>query len=195
MSTKLALLCTLTCWSGGIAAFSDKNHPRTLRCGWAGLRCGSRDFDFPFIYPFSTLKKKKKKKTKKSVMSALCHELLTWPIDASRGGVARWKDWERWLSARVTVERGVWLDLGWITHARILLSWRKFPAKICCRSEPISWLKGLTSGWEWQEWQLCSDILVKCRRYMDLKGEKTRTESQRHVRRWTRRVKMLWKTA
>ena len=40
-------------------------------------------------------------------MSALCHELLTWPIDASRGGVARWKGWERWLSARVTVERGV----------------------------------------------------------------------------------------
>ena len=24
-------------------------------------------------------------------MSALCHECLTWPIDASRGGVARWK--------------------------------------------------------------------------------------------------------
>ena len=24
----------------------------------------------------------------------------------------------------------MWLDLGWITHARILLSWRKFPAKI-----------------------------------------------------------------
>ena len=40
-------------------------------------------------------------------MSALCHELLTWPIDASRGGVARWKGWERWLSARVTVEKGV----------------------------------------------------------------------------------------
>ena len=77
-------------------AFSDKNRPRTLRCGWAGLRCGSLGFDVPFIYPFSTLKKKKKqKKTKKSVMSALCHELLTWPIDASRGGVARWKGWER----------------------------------------------------------------------------------------------------
>ena len=61
--------------------------------GWAGLRCGSRGFDFPFIYPFSTLKKKKKAKI--SVMSALCHERLTWPIDASRGGVARWKGWER----------------------------------------------------------------------------------------------------
>ena len=24
-------------------------------------------------------------------MSALCHERLTWPIDASRGGVAGWK--------------------------------------------------------------------------------------------------------
>ena len=33
----------------------------------------------------------KKKKAKKSVMSALCHERLTWPIDASRGGVAGWK--------------------------------------------------------------------------------------------------------
>ena len=54
MSTKLALLCTLTCWTGGIAAFSDKKHPRTLKCGWAGLRCGSRGFDVPFIYPFST---------------------------------------------------------------------------------------------------------------------------------------------
>ena len=32
---------------------------------------------------------------------------------------------------------------------------------------------------------------MKCRRYMDLKGEKTRTESQRHVRRWTRRVKIF----
>ena len=71
-------------------AFSDKNHPRTLRCGWAGLRCGSHSFDFPFIYPFSTLKK-----SKKFVMSALCHEHLTWPIDASRGGVARWKGFER----------------------------------------------------------------------------------------------------
>ena len=40
-------------------------------------------------------------------MSALCHKLLTWPMDASRGGVARWKGWERWLSARVTVEKGV----------------------------------------------------------------------------------------
>ena len=30
-----------------------------------------------FIYSF-----------KKSVVSALCHERLTWPIDASRGGVA-----------------------------------------------------------------------------------------------------------
>ena len=40
-------------------------------------------------------------------MSALCHELLTWPMDASRGGVATWKGWERRLGARVTVERGV----------------------------------------------------------------------------------------
>ena len=31
-------------------------------------------------------------------MSALCHELLTWPIDASRGGVARWKGWD-WIWA------------------------------------------------------------------------------------------------
>ena len=31
------------------------------------------------------------KKSKKSVMSALCYE----PIDASRGGIARWKGWER----------------------------------------------------------------------------------------------------
>ena len=101
MSTTLALLCTLTCWPGGIAAFSDKNHPRTLRCGWAGLRCGSRGFDFPFIYPFS------KKKQKKSVMSALCHERLTWPIDASRGDVARWKAGREMASAHITVERGV----------------------------------------------------------------------------------------
>ena len=53
-------------------------------------------------------------------MSALCHERLTWLIDASRGGVARLG--ERWLSAHVMVER-MWLDLGWITHARILLYW------------------------------------------------------------------------
>ena len=32
-------------------------------------------------------------------MSALCHERLTWPIGASRGGVARWKLGEkRWLA-------------------------------------------------------------------------------------------------
>ena len=86
MSTKLVLLRTLTCSPGGIAGFSDKKHPRTLKCGWVGLRCGSRGFNFPFTYPFSTVKK-----AKKSVMSALCHE----PIDASRGGVARWKGWER----------------------------------------------------------------------------------------------------
>ena len=40
-------------------------------------------------------------------MSALCHELLTWPIDTSRGGIAKWKGWERWLSACVTVEKDV----------------------------------------------------------------------------------------
>ena len=40
-------------------------------------------------------------------MSAMCHERLTWPVDASQGGVARWKGWERSLSAHVTVERGV----------------------------------------------------------------------------------------
>ena len=34
---------------------------------------------------------KNQKKRKKSVMSALCHERLTWPIDASRGGIAGWK--------------------------------------------------------------------------------------------------------
>ena len=28
-------------------------------------------------------------------MSGLCHKRFTWPIDASRGGVARWKGWER----------------------------------------------------------------------------------------------------
>ena len=44
--------------------------------------------DVPLIYPFSTFSKKK---AKKSVMSVLCHERLTWPIDASRGGVAGWK--------------------------------------------------------------------------------------------------------
>ena len=50
-------------------------------------------------------------------MSALCHERLTWPIDASRGDVAK----KRWL-AHALRWRVVWLDLGWITHARILLS-------------------------------------------------------------------------
>ena len=40
-------------------------------------------------------------------MSALCHERLTWPIDASRGGVAGWKAGREMASARITVERGV----------------------------------------------------------------------------------------
>ena len=32
-------------------------------------------------------------------MSALCHERLTWPIDETRGGVARWEAGrERWLA-------------------------------------------------------------------------------------------------
>ena len=31
---------------------------------------------------------------RRGFMSALCHE-LTWPTNASRGGVARWKGWER----------------------------------------------------------------------------------------------------
>ena len=64
------------------------------------------------------------KKAKKSVMSALCHERLTWPIDASRGGVAGWKTGREMASARALRWRGVWLDLGWITHTRILLSRR-----------------------------------------------------------------------
>ena len=62
-----------------------------------GRRCGSRGFDFPF----STLNKK----AKKSVMSALC---LTWPIDASRGGLAGWKGWEREREKRARYgERGM----------------------------------------------------------------------------------------
>ena len=40
-------------------------------------------------------------------MSALCHERLTWPIDASRGGVARWKARREMASARIKVESGV----------------------------------------------------------------------------------------
>ena len=46
-------------------------------------------------------------------MSALCHERVTWPIDASQGGVARGKAGRQMASARVSVERGVvgfWLD-------------------------------------------------------------------------------------
>ena len=57
-------------------------------------------------------------------MSALCHERLTWPIDASRGGIAGWKAGREMASARALRWRGVWLDVGWITHARILLSRR-----------------------------------------------------------------------
>ena len=56
------------------------------------------------------------KKSKKSVMSALCHEGLTWPICVSRGG----KPGRQIVSMRIMVER-VWLDLGWITHALIIL--------------------------------------------------------------------------
>ena len=40
-------------------------------------------------------------------------QITRYTVDASRGGIARWKGWKRWLSARVTVERGVvrfWLD-------------------------------------------------------------------------------------
>ena len=40
-------------------------------------------------------------------MSALCHKRLTWPIDASRGGVARWKAGREMASACITMERGV----------------------------------------------------------------------------------------
>ena len=62
-----------------------------------------------------------KKKAKKSVMCALCNERLTWPIDASRGGIARWKAGREMASARALRCRGMWLNLGGITHAPILL--------------------------------------------------------------------------
>ena len=51
-------------------------------------------------------------------MSAYCHERLTWPIDASRGGVARWKVEREMASVRALRWRGVWLDLGWILRMR-----------------------------------------------------------------------------
>ena len=62
--------------------------------------------DFPFIYPFGK-------------KNALCHERLTWPIDASRGGVARWKAGREMASARITMERGV-VGFGLDTHACIV---------------------------------------------------------------------------
>ena len=49
-------------------------------------------------------------------MSALCHERLTWPIDVSRGGIARWKAGREMARAHITVERGVvgfGLDYAW----------------------------------------------------------------------------------
>ena len=73
------------------------------------------------------------RKSEKSVMSALCHERLTWPIDASRDGVAGWKAGREMASARALRWRGVvgfGLDYA-CAHIIIPASVNLLPSRFC----------------------------------------------------------------